>query len=71
MRGGEMPSKVSFAAIPSMLPKAAQSCTWRSRGASGDGFKVHDQDVMSEVLQTRSAFLSFADDVRSGALCHA
>ncbi len=37
------------------------------RGASGDGFKVHDQDVMSEVLQTRSAFLSFADDVRSGA----
>ena len=37
------------------------------RGESGDGFKVAGQDVMDAVLETRDAFLSFADDVRGGA----
>lgn len=37
------------------------------RGAADDGFQVQGQKVMSDVLQTRHSFLSFADDVRSGA----
>ncbi len=37
------------------------------RGSLGDDFRVRDEEVMPEVLATRSAFLSFADDVRSGA----
>ncbi len=37
------------------------------RGKSEDGFQLDGHDVMPEVLETRDAFLSFADDVRSGA----
>ena len=36
------------------------------RGEAEDGFAVAGEDVMSEVLATRDAFLSFADEVREG-----
>lgn len=36
------------------------------RGEAEDGFAVGGQEVMTKVLSTREAFLSFADDVRGG-----
>ena len=36
------------------------------RGEAGDGFKVAGEPVMGDVMDTRNAFLAFADAVRDG-----